>query len=707
MQGSESSEVEYPVNILIVDDQTSSILILEKAVENLAHIISTSQPEEVMSLVTQYQPCVILMDIELGDYNGIELAKEILQNQHLPDPAIVFITSSQASEIEYHSLYAGGVDFIHKPINIDICRLRVSNLIKTKTYASRLESTQRSLFQEKENLKVTLNSIGDGVIVTDSKGYITFINPIAEDLTGMIGSDALGQHIECVMSLRDATSGEKSINPAVMALQEKRRVAMALNCQLTSIQGQVYRVEDSAAPIFDDMQNLIGSVMVFHDISEAVAMSVKMNHLANNDHLTGLPNRILLHDRITRAIRISHSRKLSVGLLLVDIDHFKYLNETIGHQNGDLLIKMVATRLERLMDEKFTLSRVGGDEFAIVIPEMRYPSIASALASEIIEQMKSPFLLNHQEYTLSVSIGISISPTDADTEETLMRHADTAMFRAKKQGRNNICYFSDALEEELIDRIEIEKILRRAIEKDLVEIHFQPQVNLKNSEVIAVEALARLKDADGHYIPPLKFIELAEELHLIDKLGEQIFHKACQELKSWEAQGISIKLCINVSAKQFAKNSFVDFALAQVELHQIRTSKIELEITETTLMEDFDSVKSTLHQLTEAGFSIAIDDFGTGYSSLSYLKFFNVNILKIDQTFVKDMLSDEQSTDIVQTIITLGKSLNLTIIAEGIETLAHEEKLIELDCSMGQGYLYSKPLSSENFVKYLQTTMRP
>ncbi|WP_440906378.1 EAL domain-containing protein (plasmid) [Catenovulum sp. SX2] len=686
-----------PANIVIVDDEISSVVVLEAAVKDLGKVTYTTTPADAIELIQDIQPEVVLMDIEMGEYNGVDLCKQIKNSPATAKTAVIFVTSHSNPDLEYFSLDSGGIDFLTKPINLKTCKMRVANQLALYYYAKDLENAKEELYNEKEQFKATLNSIGDGVVATDAQGIVTFLNPIAEHMTGWNAVDAVGKPIELVMDLKDATTHEKSINPAHLALEENRIVAMALNCQLYSKSGNVYRVEDSAAPIVDEQNRLRGAIVVFHDVSESIAMAVKMNHLANNDQLTGLPNRILLHDRLEQAIKVSKQNRLMTGLMLIDIDNFKYLNDSLGHHIGDILIKQVAMRLEFAMDANCTLARVGGDEFVLIVPNVREIRQLNTIATDMQEVMQKPFVIEKQEYSLSVSIGISINPTDAETEGHMMRNADVAMFRAKKQGKQCYCFFSQNLEQDLHERIELEKVLREAIDKNTVEVVFQPQIDMATQQINSAEALARLKDKNGNNIPPPKFIGLAEELGLIDLLGQQILRKSCTAAKEWYDKGKEIRVCVNVSALQFCSPGYFDQVFKILEETNLRTSMLELEVTETLLMQDIQVVEEILRDLSLTGIFIAIDDFGTGYSSLSYLKRLPVDVLKIDQSFVRDMLDDKQSLDIVKTISDLGHSLGLKLVGEGIETAEHEQILKSFGCQIGQGYHYHKPLAKKDF----------
>nr|WP_290444340.1 EAL domain-containing protein [Pseudoalteromonas sp. XMcav2-N] len=681
--------------ILIVDDDPSSILIIKKAVSDLGEVFSTSEASYAVTLIKEVKPHVILLDIDMGEYNGVDICRLLKSDPDTAHYIIIFITASHDTEIEFKSLTEGGADYIPKPIDLKTCRMRVYNQLAMLAYQQNLERISQALYQEKQRLKVTLNSIGDAVIATDTQAVITYMNPIAERLSGYAEGYAVGKHIEDILDLRDASSQSRSFNPAVMALEEKRNVAMALNCQLHSREGQIYRVEDSSAPIRDEDNTIIGAIMVFHDVSESVAMAVKMNFLANNDQLTGLPNRILLHDRLQHAIACSKASDTYTALLLIDLDHFKYINDALGHFLGDELIKKVAKRLESVIDPNATLARVGGDEFVLVLEEVRSVNYVAVVASNLITSFKEPFMLEQKEYQISVSIGVSMTELDANEEEVMMRHADVAMYRAKNQGRNTVCFFSQELEAELMKRHELEQQLRDALEKDNLIVLFQPQVEIASGKICGFEALVRLKDGSGGLISPLEFIPLAEEIGLIDTLGHQVLQKSCEFASQLVTLSWDLKVSVNVSAQQVRDEQFIEHVVQCLESSQVQSRMLELEVTESALIEDFEQTRRTLLALSNMGVSIAIDDFGTGYSSLSYLKSFPLDVLKIDRAFIMDMSTDEQSLGIVQTIVLLAQALGLKLVAEGVETHPQLTELSSLNCDVAQGYLYARPLDSQ------------
>lgn len=566
-----------------------------------------------------------------------------------------------------------------------------------------LVNAEKSLFQEKERMRVTLNSIGDAVIATDTDGKVTFINPIAERMTGFSASQAIHRSIESIMDIRDATTKEPAINPAMQALKVKQVVGMAMNCQLKSRTGDIYRIEDSAAPIFNANNEITGSVIVFHDVSEAVAMAIKMSHLSNYDQLTDLPNRMLLQDRLEQSIREALALQTKVALYLIDLDHFKYLNDSLGHEKGDRLLKITANRLAGVILPKCTAARMGGDEFVVIYPNTLDHNEIHTFANRIRESLEEPIRLEDKEYSLSCSIGISVFPDDSQSIDEILRHADAAMYRAKHDGRKRHCFFSHTLEESIVARQNIEQRLRQAIKTNSLEVHFQPKVRLIDGTIYGAEALVRLRDDNGSLISPADFIHIAEEIGLASELGNQVLTKACSATEQWLKVIPDFVISVNVSASQIINTDYSHQLKATLTSLKFSPENLEIEVTESMLMKNIEIAQHALGEAHALGVKIAIDDFGTGYSSLSYLKRFRVDTLKIDQSFVRDMTTDNNDYDIVKAVIQLGNSFNMDLCAEGIEELDQVNALKELNCSNGQGYYFGKPMPKDEFDRLITT----
>ncbi|MBN4057743.1 EAL domain-containing protein [Pseudoalteromonas haloplanktis] len=691
-------------SVLIIDDEEINTLQLEHALEDVGKITTSNNSSEAIQLIEKIKPDILVLDLEMPKVSGFDILEVIQKKSTLAHIRTVVITSHSDPAIEEKALSLGAIDFISKPLNLRLCRIRIENHIKIRSQEKILQQTQAELFAEKEQLRITLDSIADAVISTDKKANIVYMNPVAQRLTGWSQTAAKGRHIEEVMKLVDATTKASSINPLVVALNENRPVAMALNTQLISKQGIEHRVEDSAAPILDKNHNQCGAVMVFQDVSEALAMSMQMTYLSHHDQLTSLPNRVLLHDRLTQGIARAEFNDSKLSLMLLDLDKFKFINDALGHHVGDEIIAHIGHTLDLFACNDITVARVGGDEFALVVPHSANSLSLEPLVNQVLNVISKPFRSGGEQHVLTASLGISVYPDDASSVEEMLRHADSAMYKAKNESANSYFYFSDDLQIEMNRRLEVGNKLRKALDEDDLDVHYQPKYDLNTDTLIGVESLVRLKDGQGGFISPVHFIEYAEETGLIFRLGEQVLEKSCIAAKNWLDKGLPIKVAVNISAKQFTDTKLVDTVAEILERTQLPSRYLELEVTESALIENFDYTVSQLKLISSMGVSIALDDFGTGYSSLSYLRLFPLDILKIDQSFVHDMLNDEQALNIVTTIIELAHSLKLQIVAEGIETLQQKERLQELGCQIGQGYLLSKPLSFENAGNLIQTS---
>ena len=558
-----------------------------------------------------------------------------------------------------------------------------------------------ALSNEMERLRVTLNSIGDAVISTDKNGIVDFINPIAETYTGWTAHEAIGQPIENIMSLREGTLDYVLQNPIRIALQEQRIVGMAMNCVLRRRDGKDFAVEDSAAPIRDITGNIIGAIIVFHDVSSARAMAIKMTHLANHDALTNLPNRMLLQDRVEQALQKSQITKDMLAMIIIDIDHFKFVNETLGHTTGDQVLKQMAQRLKQFASAGDTVSRQGGNEFILLLTGVNNIEQLDQRAKELLAIISKPYDINGVNVAIAASAGLSVYPSDSANMEELHRHADAAMYSAKQEGRNCYRFFSNDIEEKIRVRHLMEINFRSALENNAFEVFYQPKIDARNQQIIGVEALVRWRHADGQLIFPSDFIPWAEESGLIIPLGYLVLRKACMDAKQWHRDGYPIRVAINISPAQFNEQNFVTNVQKILVETQIDIHQVDLEITEGTLASDFEKVRTIIFQLKNLGLRIAIDDFGTGYSSLSYLKQFPIDVLKIDQSFIRDMLVDNTDKAIIMAIIQMAHGLNLRLIAEGVETQEQADTLLNLGCHVMQGYLYSRPIPYEQLTTLL------
>ncbi len=425
--------------------------------------------------------------------------------------------------------------------------------------------------------------------------------------------------------------------------------------------------------------------------------------LATHDPLTQLPNRDLFINRLERSIRKARRANTHIGLLFIDLDHFKEINDSFGHFVGDQILQSVARHLEEHTRADDTVARLGGDEFTVIIDELDDFQNIGIFGQKLIDSFNKPFSAGKLQFTLNTSIGISLYPEDGTNPATLLRNADAAMYRAKAEGRSNFQFYTADMTERAKARVHIESELRVALEEKQFVLHFQPQINIETNQVIGAEALIRWHHPEKGLVPPLEFIPIAEKTGQIVAIGKWVLETACTKLALWQQQGIYPgKISVNLSQRQISRPAFVDMIRDVLQKTQCDPNCLELEITESLLISNPERIERELQELRDLGFSIAIDDFGTGYSSLGYLKKFPINRLKIDRTFIRDIPEDSNDQAISRAIIALSSSLDLEVIAEGVENDAQKQFLRENGCLMAQGFYYSKPLPEQEFLKYLE-----
>ncbi|TXR52027.1 bifunctional diguanylate cyclase/phosphodiesterase [Reinekea thalattae] len=565
-----------------------------------------------------------------------------------------------------------------------------------------------NLKEEKDLLEITVNSMGDGMVTTDANGYITFLNPVAELLTGFTQADAVGEPFENVVHLFDSDTGKTIANPTLLAIEKKARMGIPDTATLKSRSGDIFSVQDSVSPIIDDKGVVHGAVMVFQDVSETRAISEKMSYLAQHDMLTDLPNRVLFTDRLSRACSQYQRNGDGFSLLFLDLDNFKTINDTLGHSVGDKALKHVANRIKKKLRQTDTVSRIGGDEFLILLQGEMSLLETSRFCNDLLQIIGEPLVLQGRSHSIGASIGVASCPKDGEDPETLMRRADSAMYQAKDTGRHRFTLYSKEHEDALNARLKVETELRYAIENEEVRLHYQPIVEAGSFTTIYAEGLSRWTNAEGTFVPPDVFIGVAEEAQLIHKLGEMTFRQACSVLNFSRTKGNAPfnKLSINISAIELSRANFFESVQRILKEERASADWFIFEITETSLMQNPEHSLQTLHRLKSIGISIAIDDFGTGYSSLSYLKRFPVDIIKIDKEFIRDFHIDNQDRHFVSVIVQLAKMLQIKVVAEGVENSHQADALTKIGCDYLQGYYFSKAQPFQYFYDQIDAPLK-
>jgi len=581
---------------------------------------------------------------------------------------------------------------------------RLRGHVQTVEDISERKAIEDALFEEKERAQVTLNSIGDAVLTTNLAGDVTYLNQVAEQMTSWYLDEAVGRPLSEVFRIVDGVTREAAPNPAQRAIHENRTVGLAADCILLRRDGGESAIEDSAAPIHNRDGQVAGAVIVFHDVSESRAIAQKMAHLAQHDFLTGLPNRALLTERLSRAIGQARRHDKRVGLLFVDLDYFKHINDSLGHALGDMLLQRVAERLIACVRDTDTVCRQGGDEFVILLAEIEQATDAAPIADKLLAAVAEPCLIGEHELHVSLSVGVSIFPDDGQDADTVMKNADTAMYHAKANGRNNYQFFTSEMNILAVQRLFVEGNLRRALRLGEFLLYYQPKIDIASGLMIGSEALIRWQDPEHGLLHPQQFVPIAEESGLIVPIGSWVLREACRQVRAWQDSGLLVvPVSVNISAVEFRHRGFLEGVAKILKETGILPSYLELEVTESVLMTDAESTAVLLASLKAMGMQLAIDDFGTGYSSLSYLKRFPIDTLKIDQSFVQDIASDPDDASLVSAMISMGKNLKQRVVAEGVETEAQLAFLRKLHCDEGQGFLFGRPLPAAEFARLLRS----
>ena len=536
----------------------------------------------------------------------------------------------------------------------------------------------------------------EAIAVTDAHNRIIAVNPAFCWITGYSEEEVLGRDPSLLSSGRHSAAFYRAMGETLQRLG--RWQGEIWNRRKN---GEVFPEWLSIVALKDEQGNVLQHMAIFSDITRRKQDEKKIWHQANFDALTGLPNRTLFLDRLGQAMHQSHRDKRQLALMFIDLDRFKYVNETLGHAAGDQLLREAAQRIRDNVTESDTVARLGGDEFAVVLGN--YSSILDVekRAESILNALTQPFTVLDREAFVSGSIGITLYPVDATEMEQLLRNADSAMYRAKEAGRNNFRYFTSEMNDALRRRLRLEHDLRRAIEKGEIEAHFQPILN-GNGQVVGAEALARWNHHELGMITPAEFIPLAEEIGVITSIEQWMMRRSVEQAAQWNSLEIGrLFVSVNISTIQCTNTYCYDFVRELLHTIDIEPSQLKLEITERVMMEDTEKVIGLLSSLRTSGIQLAIDDFGTGFSSLSYLKRFPVDVLKIDRSFVRDLPADKDDVGLVEAIVAMAKSLGLLLVAEGVETHEQLAFLHSLGVDMIQGFYYSPALTPEAFNAYV------
>jgi diguanylate cyclase (GGDEF)-like protein/PAS domain S-box-containing protein len=686
-------------NILLVEDNLGDARLLREMFnESGAISVALTHVEclrDAEAHLATHPVDVVLLDLGLPDAQGLEAVRRA--HAAAPRVPLVVLTALDDESLAARALQEGAQEHLIKG------QVDALGLTRALRYAIERKAMEEALFVEKDRAQVTLDSIGDAVASTDGWGNVAFLNVVAQKMTGWSRQDAAGQPMAEIFRIVDTANPQSTPNPMESAVGRDRGVQLPSSCTLTRRDGHAIAIEGSVAPIHDGSGQASGAVIVFRDVSAARALTLQMAHSAQHDTLTGLPNRLLLGDRVSRAIALAPRRKSKAAILFLDLDGFKHINDSLGHPTGDELLQSIARRLSDCVRDADTVSRQGGDEFVVLLSEVAHAEDAAISARRMLEAVAAPHLIDQHELHVTTSIGVSVYPDDGLDAETLIKNADTAMYQAKENGRQSYQFFKPAMNERAVERQAIEEGLRRAMERQEFALYYQPKIALATGRITGAEALLRWTHPLRGQIPPGQFIPVAEDCGLIVPIGHWVLREACRQARAWSDASLRpTSMAVNISAMEFRSARFLEGVFAVLDETGIDPGLLELELTESVLIKGADATATILKALRARGIRLAIDDFGTGYSSLSYLRKVPIDVLKIDQSFVGEIGTAPDQAGIVTAVISMGKSLRMRVIAEGVETAEQLAFLVAHQCDEAQGFLFGKPVAAKQFASLLR-----
>jgi diguanylate cyclase (GGDEF)-like protein/PAS domain S-box-containing protein len=651
--------------------------------------------------LTTNRMSAVLLDLQLPDCPITDGLDKLLGAA--PGIPILVIGTDVHEEVAQKVIGAGAEDYLL------LNRLDAYWLAHALRHAIGRKLSEEAFLAETARLEVTLNLIDDAVLSINSSGRVIYLNRMAEAMTGWPRDEAAGRPLDDVFRMIDSaridSSRHEIVNDPSVPLIVGEHPPEPLSRQtLLRRDGTESAIEHSSAAVHNHLGTVTGAAIVFRDVGATRVTSLRMSHLASHDALTGLPNRLLLSDRLARALALVHRNKRRLAVLFLDIDHFKYINDSLGHLLGDALLRVVGEELTRCVRSSDTVSRQGGDEFVIVLSELERAEDAAVGAQKIIAALARPLKVADHELHITASVGISVYPEDGEDSEALLKSADMALYDAKDRGRDRYQFFTPDLNVRAVERQSIKVGLRSALDNGEFELLYQPKINLKTGAVVGAEALIRWRHPDRGLIEPAGFVPIAEDCGLIKPIGRWVVHEACRQAQAWQDAGLPpMPVSVNISAVEFRSDAFLKNIVEILTETGLHPRYLEVELTESSLMARVEATKPVLRALKTLGVQLAIDDFGTGWSSLSYLRSFPIDVLKVDKSFVQEITSGSPVAPIVSAVINLGKSLNHRVIAEGVETRDQVAFLQAEDCAEGQGYYFSRPLVAQQFARVLET----
>ncbi len=710
--------------VLVVDDEPRLLTSLQSLLQLHGYVVDIAEGgKAACRKVTEKNYELILLDLRMPECDGHQVMNFLAENGI--DSAVIVISGETSFTAVSQALRRGAYDYLKKPFSNEELISTAKRVLEKKQLERDHAHMHRRLKESSILHQYIVDSSPDIVFMLDKQGCFTFLNDKVVNLLGYSKEELKGKHFSSVLSSKDLLSLTEAIEDLErgttvrnVEVKIKQRVeshtkrffeltifpifASALSPTKSSSVSHAYPTRGlSAASQNAKPDDIIGIYGTARDITERKEAQDFINFQAYHDLLTGLPNRALFKDRLNMAIARCRRHHNRLAVLFLDLDRFKVVNDTLGHAMGDRLLQSVAERLQKCLREGDTLSRFGGDEFVLLLPEVTTPDDVRGVARKILRLIKAPFHLDQHEVFVGVSIGIAVFPDAGSSIDQLIQAADVAMYHVKKRAKEGYQFFSDTMVVNASNRLEIERDLRKALANNELHVYYQPKVDALNGEIIGVEALVRWQHPEHGMIYPSQFIPLAEETRLIVNISEWVLGKACEEVKKWiEAGYRHVQLAVNFVQAQIEHPQFVDLIRSTLAHYQFPPENLEVELTENMIMQDLEPLVAKLQALAKEGVTIAIDDFGTGYSSLSWLKKLPIHTLKVDKSFIQDIRDNDEAC-IVNAIVSMAHGLKLNIVAEGVETEHQLDYLRKLGCQEVQGFYFSEARPAEEAMEML------
>ena len=680
---------EKPI-ILLVDDLATNLHVLISMLKDSFRLKTATSGASALALMNspnEELPALVILDVKMPNMSGIDVLRQMRDDPETCNIPVILVSADISEQNELAGLHLGADKFLIKPISKETLIIRVQNLLRRNAERSKLRLAA-----------YVFNYSGEAIYITDQNNHIVDTNNAFSKLTGYSKDDVQGYNPRFLSSNRTTELEYQSKYESIQKdgywhgeMWGRRK------------DGTDYPIMKMISLVHDSAGDIEFYVVSFVDISHFKASEERINHLAHYDPLSGLPNRLSLQISLAQLMLIAMCQTEKLAVIVLDLDRFKNINDTLGHSVGDELLIQVAERLKLCVHNSDILARLGGDEFVVIIRNSDIEASTANLAQNINFQLSLPYTVGKHILHSSASIGIAIYPDNAKHIDDLLKNADTAMYSAKSDGGNNFCFFSEAMNKNAHKILKMENQLHAAIENQQLQLYYQLQVNHLN-EPCGAEALIRWIHPERGFVAPSEFIPLAEETGMILDIGYWVINEACAQLKTWQCSELTcnLSLAVNISPKQFQQHDFVAQIKEIIQRHKINPALLKLEITESLLLKNIEEVIVTMNTLAAFGIKFSLDDFGTGYSCLQYLKHLVFNQLKIDQSFVRDLATNSSDQTIVSTIISMAHNMNFNVIAEGVETEVQRNILIEKGCVHFQGYLFGRPVPIKEFGEQLE-----